>query len=140
MRQLIMESGKYAAVSALALAFDLAILTTLARVLGWNYLVAAAVAFIAGGVLLYFLCVALVFKHRRLTNRAVELPTFVALGAVGLAMNVLVVFIAVDKLHLLLIPAKLMASGCTFLINFLLRRTLLFSPAAVPAVVRSPEC
>ena len=95
-----------------------------------DYLVAATTTFVGGGVLLYALSVRFVFSHRRTTKRAVELPSFVALGLLGLIVNLLVIRIGVEAVRLSLMHAKLAASICSFGVNFAVRRVLLFSPAA----------
>jgi putative flippase GtrA len=131
LRTLIRESAGYAAAGVVALALDVGLLALLVNVFDWQYLVAAATSFTAGGVLLYLICVRLVFRFRRVKNRAIELPTFVALGLIGLTINGLVIYFAVETAGLSLIPAKLVAAGCTFGINFVLRRLVLFTPSTV---------
>jgi len=129
-RELILESAKYLGAAVLALAFDAGSLWVLTTYCGWNYLLAATTTFLSGGVLLYALSVGFVFSHRRTTKRGVELPSFVALGLVGLVVNLLVIRLGVEAVRLSVIHAKLAASVCSFGVNFALRRALLFSPAA----------
>lgn len=130
MRALIQEIGSYAVGSAAALGLDIAVLTLLVNGAGWPYLPAAAISFIAGSIFLYWLSVRFIFSRRRITNEALELPSFVALGAVGLLVNMVGVYLCVEGLHLSLLAAKLGAAGCSFGTNFLLRRYFLFSRSA----------
>lgn len=132
LRHVIIESGKYLAASAVAFAADLALLTLLVGVGHWDYRPAAACSFIAGGVVLYVLSVTFVFPFRRVPNRSLELPCFIGLGLIGLVVNLGAMFVAVDALHLPIVSAKMLAAGCTFGINFFLRRLLLFTPAVQP--------
>jgi putative flippase GtrA len=129
MRKLILEIGGYGLASAVALALDIGLLTLLVKVAGWQYLTATVVSFLAGGVLLYALSLQFVFhpRARRLNNSALELSCFLGLGTVGLVVNTLVMYLAVSVLSLALLSAKLCAAACTFGINFLLRRQLLFA-------------
>jgi putative flippase GtrA len=129
-RELLLESGKYLGAAVLALAVDAGSLWVLTSYCGWNYLIAATTTFVGGGVLLYALSVSFVFSHRRTQKRAIELPSFVALGLVGLVVNLLVIRVGVEALRLSLMHAKLAASMCSFGVNFVLRRVLLLSPAA----------
>jgi putative flippase GtrA len=129
MREMILEIGGYGLVSAAALALDAGVLTLLVKVAGWPYLIAAVVSFIAGGVLLYALSTRFVFhpRARRLNAGVVELSCFIGLGTVGLLVNTLVMYAAVTGFALKLLYAKLCAAACTFGVNFLLRRQLLFA-------------
>ncbi|MEJ0038801.1 MAG: GtrA family protein [Gammaproteobacteria bacterium] len=128
--ELMLESAKYLAAAVMALVVDVGALWFLTSYCGWNYLFAATTTFVSGGVLLYALSVNFVFGHRRTTKRTVELPSFIALGLVGLAVNLLVIRVGVEAASLSVLHAKLTASMLSFGVNFVLRRVLLFSPAA----------
>ena len=123
----ISELFLYAAASAAALGVDIAVLAALVSLDGWPYLAASVVSFVAGGAFLYVLSIRYVFRFRRLPHLAIELPMFVALGTVGLGVNTAVMFAAVQGAHVQYLLAKLCAAACTFLVNFLLRRSVLFA-------------
>jgi putative flippase GtrA len=131
MRKLLMELFGYGAVSGVALALDVATLEMLVKVGGWHYVPAAVTAFFAGGVLAYHLSVKYVFTARQLANRSLELGYFVALGVIGVIVNVAVLSLAIGQMGLDLLPAKLLAACGTFTTNFVLRRQLLFAPARI---------
>jgi putative flippase GtrA len=120
------EAAKYAAASVVALLADTGLMLALTRYAGWDYRYAAAVSFLVGATIAYALCVTFVFSVHRLHNRELEFASFVLIGLVAWAINLLVLFIAHGKLGIDLIPAKAVAAGCTFLANFALRRQLLF--------------
>jgi putative flippase GtrA len=115
------------------------VLTLLVSKCGWQYLPAAIASFAAGGVFLYFVSTAFVFRIRRITNRVIELPVFLALGLVGLVVNTLVIFAAVEALHVHYLVAKGAAAGCTFTLNYVLRRSLMFSHVAPPMAAAEPR-
>ncbi len=119
----------YTLASGAALLVDAGILTLLVKWLGAPYLWAATASFVTGGVFLYVLSVRMVFRFRRIPNPALELPVFLALGLVGLAVNLTVMWVAVESLHVHYLVAKGSASACTFAMNFLLRRNVMFSRA-----------
>ena len=105
----------------------------LTRYAGWDYRFAAAVSFMVGATIAYALSVKFVFSAHRLHNRELEFASFICIGLVGWTINLLVLFIAHGKLGIDLVAAKGLATGCTFLANFALRRQLLFRTAAVSA-------
>jgi putative flippase GtrA len=123
----ILELVSYAAASAAALAVDVGVLTALVSGAGWPYLAGAVASFVAGGVFLYFVSTAFVFRFRRIPKRTLELPFFLALGLVGLPVNIAVMYIAVETAHVHYLIGKCGAAVCTFGVNFALRRTLMFS-------------
>jgi putative flippase GtrA len=128
---LVREAVKYAAASAVALLADAGLLLGLTRYAGWHYLIAAAISFMVGATIAYLLSVKFVFSAHRLHNRELEFASFILIGLVGWAINLLVLFVAHGKLGIDLVLAKGLASGCTFLTNFALRRQLLFHVRAL---------
>jgi len=80
---------------------------------------------VAGASVAYALSVRFVFSAHRLCDRRLEFTWFVALGLVGVAINLLVLYVTVGRLGVDLVFAKAMAACCTFCANFTLRRQLL---------------
>jgi hypothetical protein len=128
----IREFGGYGLASAAGLLIDMGLLALLVTTFGAHYLLAASISFVCGGGVVYVISVTLVFRFRRIDRRAVELSCFVALGAAGLLVNAGVMYLAITGLQLHFMLGKLLAAGCTFATNFLLRRNFLFLPAASP--------
>jgi putative flippase GtrA len=122
------ELWAYALVSGVALAVDASILWTLVKRLAWHYLPASAASFTAGAVVSYVLSVRFVFQFRNVSCRQLEFMYFVVLGLVGLLVNAAALSLAITCIGFGLLTAKLMAAGCTFTANFVLRRQLLFAP------------
>ena len=118
----------YGVASAAALGVDVTLLKVLVDRAGWHYLAAATLSFIAGAGVVYGLSLRLAFHSRRIQNRALEFGCFAALGIVGLFVNGASIWVGIRVIGLTLVPAKLIAAGCTFATNFVLRRALLFSP------------
>jgi len=132
MRFMTRELVTYTAASAASLGVDVGVLTLLVSRGGWQYLPAAIASFVVGGVFLYYVSTVFVFRFRRITNRVIELPVFLALGLIGLVVNTIVIFAAVEALHVHYLIAKGAAAGCTFTLNYVLRRSLMFSRLPVP--------
>jgi putative flippase GtrA len=133
MFKLCIEAAKYAAASAVAYVADAGLLFVLTRHAGWNYEVAAALSFLTGACVAYALSVSFVFSSHRLHSRGLEFAWFVALGLVGMAVNALMLYVTVSRLGLGLMLAKAITACCTCLVNFALRRQLLFRAAGSPA-------
>jgi putative flippase GtrA len=108
------------------LAVDITILWLLVRFCGWAYLAAATASFLSGAVVAYALSIRLAFHQHRLTDPRLELASFVAIGAVGLAINAAVISLAVQYFGLHYLLAKCVAAGFTFIFNFFARRQILF--------------
>jgi len=121
------ELSGYGGASAVALAVDVGLLELLVQSCGWHYIPASMVAFVSGGLVAYWLSVRFVFKQHRLSNRSLELGLFLVLGVAGLAVNALVLSLAVGVAGLSLLAAKACATGCTFATNFARRRNVLFA-------------
>ena len=126
MKTVIQEALGYTAVSAWALLVDITILWILVHYFSWWYLAAATISFLSGLVVTYALSVKLVFKQRRLEDQRLEFASFAAIGAIGLAINTVVISFTVKYLGLHYLIAKCAAAGFTFLWNFVARRQFLF--------------
>jgi len=126
-RGLVQEFARYGVCLGLAVAADFALLATLVTWLGANYVAAAVVSFITSNALLYWLCGRFVFRQRPRAGRSFDLAIFIAVGAVTLGLQTAIMIFAVQMLHVHYLMAKVGAAGFTFLINFVIRRNVLFA-------------
>jgi putative flippase GtrA len=129
LKRLVREFGGYGVASLFGLGTDMGLLQLLVAKAHVHYLVASTISFICGGAVVYLLSVVYVFRFRRIDRRTLELSYFIALGAAGLVVNALVIYVAVSAGHLHYMVGKVLAAGGTFCTNFFLRRYFLFSPA-----------
>jgi putative flippase GtrA len=133
--RLLREGLGYAAASGCALLVDLSILALLVQVLGWGYLAAATLSFLAGMSVAYVTSVRLVFRHRRLNDRRrAEFLCFLAIGMIGLAVNAAVLYVAVSVFAVYYLAAKCIAAGFTCVFNFFARRHFLFADRPPPVI------
>jgi len=128
MNRFLRQATGYVGASALAFGVDFSLLSLLVAVLGVPYLPAAALSFLAGTVVVYWLSIRHVFDYRRLEDWRGEFAIFAGLGLVALVVNLAVIYSLVEGLGLHYLVAKVGAAGCTFVANFLLRRWMLFLP------------
>jgi len=127
MKGLVRQAAGYVLASLCALGVDIMILWTSIEYLKLPYLDAAALSFLCGACVAYGLSLRLAFEEHRLRSRTHEFAVFVALGTLGLGLNVCIIDIAVRYFGLHVMMAKYVAALCTFTGNFLMRRQLLFS-------------
>jgi putative flippase GtrA len=121
------ESARYAAAAAAALALDTCVYLGLIRLLGVSYLIAAPLGFAAGLALIYAVSVRWVFRFRRLADRRAEFAVFAGIGLAGIALNQLVIYLAVESFAASFEMAKVASAAIGFCFNFGLRKLLLFT-------------
>jgi putative flippase GtrA len=127
-RRRLNELLGYFTSSLAALLLDFGLLVLLVEVAGFHYLIASAVGFCSGALLLYGLSIRYIFTERRWRgNQATELSVFMLVGIIGLALTQLGLYTGVEILALPYPVAKMFSVAGVFWFNFLARRRLLFS-------------
>jgi putative flippase GtrA len=129
MRALLEQLVRYGLVSAVALAVDWGLMVALTEKLHLHYLVSAAAGFAAGVAVAYTLSILFVFGERRVSDPRAEFALFLLIGLVGLAANQALLHLAVEGAGLHYALAKAPVAAAVFLLNFALRKTLLFTAA-----------
>ena len=127
LRAPLAELARYFACSAVAFGVDVGLYTVLLKLLGWDYAPAAAIGFTAGLVVVYALSVRFVFRTRRLADARAEFTVFAAIGAAGLLLTQALLWLLVEGLEAEPVVARVMTAGIVFLVNFTLRKLMLFS-------------
>jgi putative flippase GtrA len=128
-RRVVGESLGYLAASIVALACDVGVLAALVR-LGVDNVAAAGVGYCVGLAVHYVIATRFVFRHRRYREaRMMESGLYVVTGFAGLLLSAAVVW-AGDAAGLHLAVSKAIAVVASFVAIYLLRRWLLFTPAA----------
>ena len=123
----IRESVIYSIGAGAAFCVDLALLWALVEWLDFHYLVAGALSFLAGSIVVYWVSIRHAFSYRRIGNRPAEFVGFVCIGAVGVLLNLGLMAILVEILGLHYLVAKVISAGGTFLANLGARKWLLFT-------------
>jgi putative flippase GtrA len=114
-------------VSALAFSVDIGTLALLTEAAGLHYLLSAALSFVLGTSVSYALSIVAVFEMRRWRSKAVEYLLFVAVGAVGLGLNELLLWALTEGAGIFYLLSKLLAAAIVFFWNFGARKFLLFT-------------
>ena len=121
------EFFRYVVVSAGGLIIDLSLLIWFTEVAGLSYLWSAAIGFVAGAGVVYWLSVSWVFRYRRLRDKpAAELGLFLAIGVVGLGLNEIVLYAVTEGFGIHYLASKIFAVGTVFMWNYGARKCLLF--------------
>lgn len=120
------EFSRYFVAGSLAFGSDFLVLVALTELGGVNYLVSNLFGFCCGLLVSYLLCIRWVFARRRLTVPAQEFAVFVLLALVGLALNEGVLWAAVELAGQHYALAKVMATVAVFVVNFLMKKIVLF--------------
>lgn len=127
MSPLLRESSIYALGAAAAFAVDFGLLWLFVDQIGVHYLPAAALSFLAGTAVVYLVSVRHAFRYRRMADRRLEFGYFATIGAAGIVLNLVLIYLLVEWLTLHYLAAKVGAAGVSFIANYAARRWFLFT-------------
>ena len=123
MKKLINQILKFGVVGGIAFAIDYGILFLLAKVIGLNELISAAISFIISLTFNYFLSTKWVFEAKKQTPK--EVIIFVLLSVVGLGINGVLIYLGTKKLGIDVMIVKLFATAIVMVYNFITRKLIL---------------
>lgn len=117
---------RYTFVGGFAFIFDFGSLYILTEYFNIYYLVSAAIAFLFGLTINYFLSVIWIFKKRSIKSKYVEFVVFALIGIVGLALNEFIIWFFTEIVNTHYLYSKLISSALVYLGNFFIRKFTLF--------------
>ena len=123
MKKLINQILKFGVVGGIAFVIDYGILFLLAKVIGLNELISAAISFIISLTFNYFLSTKWVFEAKKQTPK--EVIIFVLLSVVGLGINEVIIYLGTKKLGIDVMIVKLFATAIVMVYNFITRKLIL---------------
>ncbi len=126
-RSAVRQFARYLAVGGVAFAVDFSFLYGLTEFGRYSYLTSAAIAFLLGLIVNYWLSRAWVFDRRAVSNTGLEFVLFSLVGIIGLGVNQSVIWFATETMQLHYMLAKLATAGIVLAWNFAARKYLLFS-------------
>ena len=118
---------RYGFVGGVAFVADYGLLWVLTEKGGVQYLVSAALAFVAGLTVNYLLSNLIVFKSHRLESRLAEFAVFAVIGVIGLGLNEGIMYFCSEVLGIYYMVSKLVSTVTVFFWNFFARKIALFS-------------
>jgi putative flippase GtrA len=122
----VQQFARYVVVGGVAFLVDFGLLYVLTEYAGIHYLISAAVSFVCGLVVNYYLSRVWVFDRRTMENAALEMLVFTAIGVVGLGLNEGIIWFVREKIHIHYMIAKAISAGIVLVWNFGARKALLF--------------
>ncbi len=120
------EFVRYFWAGGLATLADFAVLLLLTEFFGINYLWSNLIAVSVGLVTSYVLCVRWVFLDRRYNRVVLEFPLFVLTCIIGLLLNELLLWVFVEFGGTDYLLAKVIVTGVLFVVNFAVKKVVLF--------------
>ena len=123
MKKLINQILKFGVVGGIAFVIDYGILFLLAKVIGLNELISAAISFIISLTFNYFLSTKWVFEAKKQTPK--EVIIFVLLSVVGLGINEVLIYLGTKKLGIDVMIVKLFATAIVMVYNFIARKLII---------------
>ncbi|CDE38270.1 putative uncharacterized protein [Mycoplasma sp. CAG:472] len=123
MKKLINQILKFGVVGGIAFVIDYGILFLLAKVIGLNELISAAISFIVSLTFNYFLSTKWVFDAKKQTPK--EVIIFVLLSVVGLGINEVLIYLGTKKLGIDVMIVKLFATAIVMVYNFITRKLII---------------
>src|SRR5262249_43560633 len=123
----LVQFCRYVLMGGFSFLVDFATLMVLYRYCGLHYLVAATIATLVGLATIYTSSIVWVFEKRTVDNRVAEFLIFAGLGAVGMGITVVAMYLLVDHLGTSVPAGKVVAAALAFGWNFTSRKLLLFT-------------
>ncbi|WP_176707240.1 GtrA family protein [Pseudomonas sp. AU12215] len=131
------EFAKYFIASLVGLSADLAAFSLCIRALHLGLSGAVVVGFLVGALVAYLFSAFWVFPVRTYRcHPLLEFSIFFATGLLGVLVTRCIIYLGVEVLSFSPELVKLLSSAITFLINFMVRKVLLFSRHGAREVMR----
>ena len=120
MRQII----RFAFVGGSAFVIDYGVMILLTELIGINYLISSGISFSVSVIYNYILSVHWVFDVAEDRSKRAEFVIFIILSVIGLGINQLVMWIAVDIFRMFYMIAKIGATAIVMVYNFIRRKSV----------------
>jgi putative flippase GtrA len=124
-QQLVVQFCKFGLVGTVCFCIDYSLMVLLTEFTGLGYFWSSAVSFVVSVVVNYILSMRYVFAGKEELSRMQEMVIFVALSLIGLALNQMFMWIAVDFFGLFYAIAKIFSTMLVTIYNFISRKLFL---------------
>ena len=124
-KKLLLQFCKFGLVGTLCFCIDYGIMVLLTEATDLGYFLSSAISFTLSVVVNYILSMRFVFKGKDELNKFQEMAIFVALSIVGLALNQMIMWIAVEFFCVFYAVAKIFSTMLVTVYNFISRKLFL---------------
>ncbi|MEI7473421.1 MAG: GtrA family protein [bacterium] len=126
MKKILSQYYRYIIAGFLVVAIDFVILAFLTDFIHVYYLISACCAYIFASVIHYFISTNYIFDESSIKNKYHEFLIFFGLGAIGLILFEILMYLFTDYLGIYYLASKIIVSGIMFTFNFATRKLILF--------------
>jgi putative flippase GtrA len=124
-QQLFVQFCKFGLVGTICFCIDYGLMVLLTEFTGLGYFLSSAVSFVVSVVVNYILSMRYVFSGKEELGKLQEMAIFVALSLVGLALNQMIMWIAVEFFRMFYAVAKIFSTMLVTTYNFISRKLFL---------------
>lgn len=124
-KKLLVQFGKFGLVGTLCFCIDYGFMIMLTEFTEFGYFLSCELSYILSVIVNYILSMRFVFKGREELGKFQEVVIFVALSLVGLALNQMIMWIAVDFFGMFYVIAKIFSTMLVTTYNFISRKLFL---------------
>lgn len=122
---LLKQIRRFLVVGGTAFLIDFGTLWLLTEAAGINYLLSNVISFTISVVYNYLLSTLWVFGCSKTKSKSFEAIVFIVLSIIGLGINQLLMYVAVELFYLNYLLSKIGATGVVMVFNFITRKRLL---------------
>lgn len=124
-KKILQQIIKFGVVGGSAFLIDYGVLFVLTEFFGVHYLLSGTISFTLSVIYNYVLSVKWVFDTKNSRKKSEEFIIFIVLSVIGLGINQLIMWIAVDKLQIYYMVSKIFATFIVMVYNFITRKMVL---------------
>lgn len=126
MKRLLQQFFNFAVVGGISTLIDFVVLYIIYEILGINYLIGTAIAFIVATMFNYWASMRYIFVSKYDKNqRGKEFTIFLVLSIIGLILTQLLMVVFVEWFGLAVMISKIFVTGFVMVFNFVSRKILL---------------
>ncbi len=122
MKKLMEQIVKFGFVGFLCFFIDYGLMVLLKERLGIHYLISSTISFTVSVIVNYILSITFVFEADKSKNKVGEFVIFVCLSVIGLGINALCMWVAVEFIHIHYMLSKIGATAVVMVYNFVTRK------------------
>lgn len=124
-KKLLAQIVKFGFVGGTAFIIDYGALFILTEFLGVHYLISGTISFALSVIYNYILSVKWVFDTKNNKDKKREFIIFLILSIIGLGINQVIMWLAVEKFHIYYMVSKIAATVVVMIYNFVTRKMIL---------------